>query len=420
MAQAKQSQAVDLFGNPTLTPRQLMQQQLASLMESTAEQTAGADPRTRGVSKMGAAAGGMLGKLLIEKGVLPKPPEMERAERLAKARDEMTRVAAEEGLDMEADPKGFARRAAGIFMKHGEEDGAAKALQWGDTREALKLAADKERAGIANLEADTALKNRNPGTGTDRAGYAVPVYDKDGRVLEFDTRAPSGQRLRDPITGKPIKGAVRDPRYTPESQSDLAFAKGAGDEGSKNLFANRQVAVDATNSLYGIAEARKLLDEGMKTGKFANFEVGLGAALQELGITYADDQVENAQAFVASQAKQVASIIKAFGAGTGLSDADREFAIKAAGGDITMNEKSIRKVLDINERASLNAIKNYKDLYGRVKKDYLPYSMELPDPPKGGAKTEKPAAGSVQDGATATNKAGEKIIFKGGKWQPLK
>src|SRR3989304_2715735 len=109
MAQAKQSQAVDLFGNPTLTPRQLMQQQLASLMESTAEQTKGADPRTRGVSMMGSAAGGLLNKVLIEKGVLPKPPEIKRSGNYLETIFKYIHACSPLGFVAVADPKGFAR-----------------------------------------------------------------------------------------------------------------------------------------------------------------------------------------------------------------------------------------------------------------------------------------------------------------------
>lgn len=411
MAQAK-SKAVDLFGNPTLTPRQVLQQQLAEIMQDTASQTANADPRSRGASMMGSAAGGLLNKVLIEKGVLPKPPEMERAEKMAAARDAIKADAEAKGISPETNPTEFADLAASHFLRAGDEQSAMMAINWRNLQEANKRVADKERASIENIQADTELKKRSPGAGAaERSPYFSPVDTPEG-VLGFDHRTNTLTR--------PKGAAAKMSKSDPNLQGDIAFAKNAGDEGSKNLFTNRQLAMDATNSLLGIGEARKLLDEGMKTGKFAKFEVGLGAVLHELGVSYKEDEVENAQAFVASQAKQVASIIKAFGAGTGLSDADREFAIKAAGGDIAMNEKSIRKILDINERAALNTIKNYKDLYGRVRKDYLPYSMDLPDvpqPPKAGGK----AAGGVQEGATATNpKTGEKVIFKGGKWQPMK
>ena len=54
-------------------------------------------------------------------------------------------------------------------------------------------------------------------------------------------------------------------------------------------------------------------------------------------------------------------IIKAFGAGTGLSDADREYALKAAAGDITMTEESLRRIIYLNEIASRTLILKHND-----------------------------------------------------------
>lgn len=289
------------------------------------------------------------------------------------ARDAVRKIiwknATELGVDA-SDPAKFSDIAISTILRHGypgAERDAALVLQWRHMREAQINALDLQKAQIEKLKADP----------TGRGDYFVPVETASG-VKAFDTRR--GQ-FTEPTTGRKISGApVVGTKSDPQIQGDIAFAKESGQEGSKNLFAQRQLATDAVVSLQGIDEARKLLDAGMATGKFANFEVGLGATLNELGISYKQDAVENAQAFTAAQSKQVASIIKAFGAGTGLSDADREFAVKAAGGDITFNEKSIRRVLDINERASRNVLKRYKDLQGRIKGKYVPFDVSVDEP----------------------------------------
>jgi hypothetical protein len=64
---------------------------------------------------------------------------------------------------------------------------------------------------------------------------------------------------------------------------------------------------------------------------------------------------------MASLAAPVAQIIKQFGAGTGLSDADREFARMAAAGDIGLTSKSIKRIMEINDRAATNLIKRYTE-----------------------------------------------------------
>src|SRR5690554_3963146 len=151
----KQTGPVDLFGNPRLTPRQVLQQQLSALLQSTAERTAGADPRTRGVSMMGAAAGGLLRNVLINKGVLPKPPEVERAERLEKARDATMRAAKEQGITPQGDPLAFADLAAKHFLEAGDEQAAMMAVQWRQMQEANLRAAALEQAKLDKTRAET-------------------------------------------------------------------------------------------------------------------------------------------------------------------------------------------------------------------------------------------------------------------------
>jgi len=157
VAQKPETQGpVDLFGNPRLTPRQIMQQQLSALLQATAAQTS--DPRTRGVSMMGAAAGGLLRGVLINKGVLPKPPEVERAERLQTARDAINKEAADKGLDPNANPAEFADLAASHFLRAGDEQAALMAIQWKQLQEANARKAKEDEAKLQNVEADTTKK----------------------------------------------------------------------------------------------------------------------------------------------------------------------------------------------------------------------------------------------------------------------
>lgn len=155
MAQKPETQGpVDLFGNPRLTPRQIMQRQLSSLLETMAAQAS--DPRTRGVSMMGAAAGGLLRNVLINKGVLPKPPEVERAERLEKARDAIQKDAADKGISATGDPVAFGKLAAAHFVDAGDEEAALKALQFSQLHEAAQLKAEEDAAKLAKTKAETA------------------------------------------------------------------------------------------------------------------------------------------------------------------------------------------------------------------------------------------------------------------------
>jgi hypothetical protein len=161
---------------------------------------------------------------------------------------------------------------------------------------------------------------------------------------------------------------------------DSSFAKEFGKQNAQNFFERRQGAVDAVASLKSSDEARKLLDSGVITGAGADWIVGAGKALQTMGFNVAEDPIANTEAFAATRAQEVGRIIKLFGAGTGLSDADREFAAKAAAGQITLNEKSIRRILDINDIAAKNVIELFNKDAGQIDPKLSPYPLQVEMP----------------------------------------
>lgn len=119
-------------------------------------------------------------------------------------------------------------------------------------------------------------------------------------------------------------------------------------------------ARDAVTQLSVIANGRELLDKGIISGFGADWRLGFSRALN-LGGADNDEMVSNTEAYISNMGTQVGSIIKQFGSGTGLSNADREYAEKIVAGKITLNETSMRKVLDINERLARAKIKVYND-----------------------------------------------------------
>ena len=140
----------------------------------------------------------------------------------------------------------------------------------------------------------------------------------------------------------------------------------------------------AADSFQGLREAEKLLNSGVITGTGAEYILGAGKALQQVGFNFAKDSVANTQAFVASMGKQVGTIIKQFGSGTGLSDANREYAEKIVGGKITLTEEAIRKIISINKRAYQNVIRNYnkraKQVMEKPEAKELPYNLLVEEP----------------------------------------
>ena len=152
-----------------------------------------------------------------------------------------------------------------------------------------------------------------------------------------------------------------------------------GKEQAKTVLANKTKAEDAAKMLATNKVATNLLDKGMLTGTGANFFTDLNQGLKLGGLDFGyGDAAANSQAYGALMASNTASIIKSFGSGTGLSDADREYALSAAGGKINMDEKAIRKIISINSRAAQNVItKHNKNVEGI--KTNIPLAVNVED-----------------------------------------
>ena len=177
-------------------------------------------------------------------------------------------------------------------------------------------------------------------------------------------------------------GASSTKVVLPEQEKE--FEKELGSGQAKALLKSREGAEDAASILATNQVGRDILSSGAITGSGADFFVGLNQALKTAGIDagYADASA-NSQAYGATMASNVGKLIKQYGAGTGLSDADREFATKAAAGSINMDEKAIRRVLDINDRAARNVINLHNKKVEGIKTN-IPLKVEIPStsPPK--------------------------------------
>lgn len=236
----------DLFGNSVVSPRQLMQQQLAALLQETAARTASSDPRTQGVSLMGAGVGGILGQLLMEKGVLPKPPEIERAEKMEKARTAIQEDATKQGIDPAKDPSAFADLAVSHFMRAGDEQSAGTVLQWKALKESQARQVEKEKQDIMTKRSQE-MKNLDDYTPASRqkfretndashlvltpeamkkgrGEYFVPVSTEAG-MMAFDARTG---RIHDPKTGQLYTGPVVKDTADPSLQRKLSAGREQG------------------------------------------------------------------------------------------------------------------------------------------------------------------------------------------------
>ena len=172
-----------------------------------------------------------------------------------------------------------------------------------------------------------------------------------------------------------------------------------GKEMAKLVVSQQKDAEGARVGLLSLQESRQILNDaaGITTGTGAKFLTALNSFLtQRLGFDAGADETANTQAFAATMGTQVGQIIKQFGSGTGLSDADREYAERIVGGDITLNEAAIRRLIDINERAFRNVIRFHNKRARSVNKwakdqdVSLPFALGVDEKTLGAPKKSKP------------------------------
>ena len=147
---------------------------------------------------------------------------------------------------------------------------------------------------------------------------------------------------------------------------------------AKELIDSRKEAEDARAIIDTVNTGRELLNEGTLVGTGADFLVGFNNALSRAGLDFGyNDAAKNTQAYAAAIGNNVGRIISLFGAGTGLSDADREFAKLIAGGNTQVTEGALRRILDINERAARGVIALHNERAKGVKTN-IPLVVDLP------------------------------------------
>jgi len=183
-------------------------------------------------------------------------------------------------------------------------------------------------------------------------------------------------RVKEPTTEKFVRASDLGLRPAPNRQQVENIANFTNEKlaeaGVKRYDDLANAAGDATKMMNNITEVLPNVDE-MITGRLANAELFVRGAKQAIasaaGLDPSDPKLENTQVFSALAAPRVATIIKDFGAGTGLSDADREFAQLASAGDITMTATALRNILKILKDDADRTLSLFDDITADIRKD---------------------------------------------------
>lgn len=203
--------------------------------------------------------------------------------------------------------------------------------------------------------ADTAMKATDNSTDF-RNFLAGTINPENGRPYDPNTPPSklSKEQAKAWVDYQRTLETVRAPKGNSMTvAAGNSFAEGLGKAAAESIAQTKVMARDAATDLNTINELRPLVEEGIIAGFGANTITKMGSLLAQVGIGGKGEMsaVARTQAYAAIVGQRVGQVIKLFGAGTGLSDADREYATKIAGGDIEMTPEALKRVLDMGERA---------------------------------------------------------------------
>ena len=253
------------------------------------------------------------------------------------------------------------------------------------------------------------------------AGYPDP----GAYVQRLEAVAGSGRVLPDQL--KVLQGRIEAIHKALEPTPDMKNARAAGmpmkdfldrsDTANTDravltnsilpkLDKSQDTATAARDEILAIHRSREQLDApgGIFSGSAADVRLKVAKVAEFLGVPNAD-KISNTESFGSAIGSRTLSLVKGLGAGAGISNADREFAAAMAGGNIKLDEKSIRKILDIGEKAARARIDQHNGLADRTLKasdslkDYgSVYRVEQPGQYQRIGAAPPPKAGDIVDG----------------------
>jgi hypothetical protein len=147
-----------------------------------------------------------------------------------------------------------------------------------------------------------------------------------------------------------------------------AFGKGIADQ-DLNKF---NAADAAPKQILDANKTLELLDKGAITGLGANYKLNLARALNVVGANN-DETIKNTEQLVANRGKAVLNNIRTsgLGAGQGFTDKDRQFLENVVGGTITLNDKTLRDLANLEIKAANASIDSWNSRVDKMPQEAL-------------------------------------------------
>ena len=175
-----------------------------------------------------------------------------------------------------------------------------------------------------------------------------------------------------------IAGALKDidksTKINLTNAEETAFSKAEGKRYSKKVGEMEDKASKAQKSMLTIKEGSRLLDEGIITGLGADLSLDFLRLKKFFNMADASEKelISRTEQYTVTMAKEVLAVLGTgdLGAGTGLSDSDREFAREMSLQSKSLDENSLRELLDIARRSRIYALREHNEFAARVNTKY--------------------------------------------------
>lgn len=228
--------------------------------------------------------------------------------------------------------------------------------------------------------------------------------------------------------------ARTDPAYREflkeqRAQTNVNVGGGSDKQIFDALEKGGEAAQAAATGLQSIREARRAVEGGGYFGAGADIKLGLQKTAAALGIATPETlgKIVNTETFRSAIAPQISATMKATVGSTQISNADREFAEKAAGGSISLDEKSIARLLGIMEKANKVIIDRhqkrldtvYPEEGGKFARERALFGVQAPVEEEPAQQPQQRQQAAPVGAPTATGPNGQRMIWNGQAWVPM-
>jgi len=193
----------------------------------------------------------------------------------------------------------------------------------------------------------------------------VEIYRENKYGMIADTNADGVTTWIEPSDKKLVEAPTVTKTYNSASDLTAQLTKAAVPEFSELT----KQARDAVETLINNKEGRKLLasnEYDIAGGPLGEFKLQALELAKSFGFSgSAIDSADNVQAFMATRVREIGTIIKMFGSGTGLSDKDAALAAKAAAGEMELTIENIRRLMAFGDRQAKRKLALHKKVYDR-------------------------------------------------------